>query len=154
RGTPALRSGPADAGANGNGSLMRSLPLALWHRGSDEDLVRDAMMQSRVTHGHLRPQVCCALYCLGARFALHGAGRQDSLTAAATVMHRVRASDTPALQELVQHVLPERYPRPRGTGYVVDCLHSARHAVETTDSLEAAIRTAVLFGNDTDTTAC
>lgn len=47
----ALRSGtpPAVAGEsageysnNGNGSLMRMLPLALWHAGSDEELVRDA----------------------------------------------------------------------------------------------------------------
>ena len=32
-----------------------------------EELVRDARLQSRVTHGHLRSQLCCALYCLWAR---------------------------------------------------------------------------------------
>ena len=50
--------------ANGNGSLSRVLPLALWHRGSDEELARDAMQQSLVTHGHIRAQLCCALLCL------------------------------------------------------------------------------------------
>lgn len=71
-GVPALRAGPAGERQNGNGSLMRVLPLALWHRGDDRELVRDAALQSRVTHGHLRSQVCCALYCLWARATLHG----------------------------------------------------------------------------------
>src|SRR5262249_39240267 len=66
-GVPALQAGPAPPNSNGNGSLMRVLPLALWHRGSDADLIRDARDQSRVTHGHLRSQLCCALYCLWAR---------------------------------------------------------------------------------------
>ena len=52
---------------------MRVLPLALWHQGDDAALARDAMLQSRVTHGHLRSQVCCALYCLWARRTLEGA---------------------------------------------------------------------------------
>lgn len=38
-GTPALQAASADSRANGNGSLMRALPLALWHRGPDADLV-------------------------------------------------------------------------------------------------------------------
>jgi len=66
-GTPALKAGRNDERANGNGSLMRVLPLALWHIGRDESLMSDAMAQSRVTHGHMRSQVCCALYCLWAR---------------------------------------------------------------------------------------
>ena len=66
-GKPALQAGGTDASANGNGSLMRVLPLPLWHRGDDGDLVRIARDQSRVTHGHLRSQVTCALYCLWSR---------------------------------------------------------------------------------------
>ena len=57
-GVPATSSGPADERSNGNGSLMRVLPLALWHRGTDAELVRDARLQSLPTHGHLRSQVC------------------------------------------------------------------------------------------------
>ena len=66
-GTPARESGPAEERANGNGSLMRVLPLALWHKGTDAELARDAAAQSLVTHGHPRSQGCCALYCLWAR---------------------------------------------------------------------------------------
>ena len=51
---------------------MRVLPLALWHRGDDASLVADAQAQSLITHGHVRSQVCCALYCLWARRTLQG----------------------------------------------------------------------------------
>jgi hypothetical protein len=40
---------------------------ALWHQGSDAQLVADARLSSRVTHGHVRSQMCCALYCPWAR---------------------------------------------------------------------------------------
>lgn len=52
QGQPAATAGPDHERANGgNGSLMRVLPLALWHRGSDTELVQDAHTQSLVTHG-------------------------------------------------------------------------------------------------------
>src|SRR5579859_2975016 len=71
-GVPAAQAGPDGERDNGNGSLMRVLPLALWHRGSDAELARDACEQSKVTHGHLRAQLCCALYCLWVRRTLQG----------------------------------------------------------------------------------
>ncbi len=42
---------------------------------------------------------------------------------------------------------------PTGSGYVVDTLWSAMHAVRDRD-FEGALRAAIAFGNDTDTTAC
>lgn len=50
------RAGPSDERSNGNGSLMRALPLALWHRGSDEELVALAHAQSLLTHGMCIPK--------------------------------------------------------------------------------------------------
>ena len=80
-GTPALQAGPIQERANGNGSWMRVLPLALWHQGSDEELAADACTQSQVTHGHMRSQLCCALYCLWASCrrsgTRHGYHRRD-----------------------------------------------------------------------------
>jgi ADP-ribosylglycohydrolase len=43
---------------------MRVLPLALWHSGGAAELAADAAQQSRVTHGHPRTQVGCAISCL------------------------------------------------------------------------------------------
>jgi ADP-ribosyl-[dinitrogen reductase] hydrolase len=67
-GTSLYRSRLAGEYNNGNGALMRVRPLALCHTGSDRELVADAHMQSLLTHGHLRSQVCCALYYLWVRY--------------------------------------------------------------------------------------
>ena len=149
-GTPVLEAARRDERANGNGSLMRTLPLALWHRGSDAELVRDAHLQSRVTHAHPRSEACCALYCLWARREL--AGEPDPYEDAAATLREIYPEDAPHFQELDREIRPERPPEGRGGGYVVDCLHSARLALGERD-YEAIVKRAIAFGDDTDTTA-
>lgn len=150
-GRPALLAGPSGEQDNGNGSLMRVLPLALWHRGTDAELAADARTQSRITHGHLRAQLCCALYCLWARRTLEGVG--DSWPAAVACLRELCAGDAAARRELEENVRPDDPPGGQGTGYVVDCLHSARYAVAA-GPFETAVKAAVALGEDTDTTAC
>ncbi len=151
-GAPAQSAGPSHERANGNGSLMRVLPLALWHRGSDADLVRDAHAQSQVTHGHLRSQVCCALYCLWAR-AILADNADDPWRHAVTSLRAIYGADSPALAELDLHLRPDEPAAGQSSGYVVDCLHSARLAVEQGD-YETVVKSAIALGHDTDTTAC
>ena len=150
-GTPALDAGPREARDNGNGSLMRVLPLALWHRGSDAELAADAALQSRVTHGHARAQVCCALYCLWARRTLDAV--DDPWSSAVAALRAIYAPGTPERAELDGELRPDEPPAGTGSGYVVDCLRSARLAALAGD-YEAAVKAAVALGNDTDTTAC
>jgi ADP-ribosylglycohydrolase len=148
-GTPATRSGLTEESANGNGALMRVLPLALWHHGSDAELAQDARRSSLPTHGHLRSQLCCALYCLWARRILEGA--PDPWVAAVAAMHNLHAEDTAERAELDGPILG--YQLHRGSGYVVDSLHSARWAVQQ-GGYEVAVKAAIGLGDDTDTTAC
>ena len=150
-GAEAAASGPRGERDNGNGSLMRVLPLALWHRGDDDALVRDARAQSLVTHGHPRAQVCCALYCLWARRLI--AGRADAWADAVATLRAIIADDAAATHELEHHVRPDDPPRGTGSGYVVDALHSARMVFDA-GSYEDVVRSAVALGEDTDTTAC
>jgi ADP-ribosyl-[dinitrogen reductase] hydrolase len=154
----AIREGvpPESAGAdgpydNGNGSLMRVLPLALWHQGSDEELARDAHRQSMVTHAHLRSQVCCALYCLWARRVLFGAVQpwQDAVHSLRTIYK----SYPEASEELEWSIRPDAEPIGHGSGYVVDTLRSAL-MLQNVGDFEATIRAAIRLGGDTDTTAC
>ena len=144
-------SGPSDERANGNGGLMRVLPLALWHRGSDLELAGLAARQSLPTHGHARSQACCAIYCLWARAALDGAGDpwRDGLA-------RFDACGAAALfpaDELARILDPANADAARGSGYVLDTLWSAKAAVEGSDGYAACVRRAIAFGHDTDTTA-
>jgi ADP-ribosylglycohydrolase len=150
-GTPAAQAGESAEEANGNGSLMRVLPLVLWHKGSDLDLVRDALAQSRVTHAHARSQLACALYCLWARRLMEAT--PDPWNDALYALLNFTRQDPAARAELANHVAPPRTVKAAGTGYVVDCLHSARHALEQR-TFEGVVKAAVALGNDTDTTAC
>jgi ADP-ribosylglycohydrolase len=150
-GVPAARAGGTDERSNGNGSLMRVLPLALFHRGDDSSLVDLAHRQSAVTHGHPRSEVCCAHYCLWARGVL--AGRDDAFEAATRALRTLYAEDDPRRGELEFHVRPDEDAKVSGSGYVVDSLRSARWALAQ-GSYEDVIRAAISLGRDTDTTAC
>jgi len=136
---------------NGNGSLMRCLPLALLHRGNDLSLVMDAHAQSQITHAHPLSQTCCALYCLWARREMneHSNPWESAVETLRKIYHRA----PPYLRELETTIRPEDPPHGNGTGYVLDTLHSARLACQGSDYPEI-IRTAISLGNDTDTTAC
>ncbi len=152
-GTPALHAGPSGQYDNGNGSLMRVLPLALWHQGTDAALAQDAQAQSRVTHGHLRSQVCCALYCLWARRIL--AEAPNPWPDAVATLRMLCAEDAAATEELEASVQPDLLTPGTGSGYVVDSLRSAHWILEKhPSSYEQAVKAAVALGQDTDTTAC
>jgi ADP-ribosyl-[dinitrogen reductase] hydrolase len=143
------RSGCDGERNNGNGSLMRSLPLALLHRGDHASLVAAAHRQSAVTHAHPRSQACCALYCLWARHEL--TQHPSPWDAAVQSLRSIYPASSPHRRELEEVVLT--YNAPTGSGYVVDSLQSARLACHAT-SYEKVIQSAVALGNDTDTTAC
>jgi ADP-ribosyl-[dinitrogen reductase] hydrolase len=151
RGVPAIDAGPTDEWSQGNGSLMRVLPLALWHRGPDVELVRDARLQSRTTHGHVACQVCAALYCLWARRVLEEG--PDPWAEAVTALRSLLAGDGPAMRVLEEGIRPDEPPTGRGSGHVVDCLRSARLVLDA-GRYEAVVKAAVALGHDTDTTAC
>lgn len=144
---------PADSGLNGernngNGSLMRCLPLALLHRGDDRSLTALAHTQSLVTHAHPRSQACCALYALWARFEIQG--EPDPWNAAVASLRSIYLPSSVYQTEL-DHILA--HVGANGSGYVVDSLHSARKACSAR-SYQDVIRSAIALGNDTDTTAC
>lgn len=147
-GAPAATAGPDGEYDNGNGALMRVLPLALWHQGTDGELVHLAMEQGRPTHRHLRSAVCCAVYCLWARGTLRRRAAPFADAVARATAHLQHDPD--ALAELGVVL---SFGAPKGTGYVVDSLHAARWACQA-DSYGAVVRRAISLGNDTDTTAC
>jgi ADP-ribosylglycohydrolase len=137
---------------NGNGSLMRVLPLALCHQGSDEELVYLAQQQSLVTHAHLRSQLCCALCCLWARYLLKA--DEFAWEKAVSTLRQIYPENSAAYAELEFYIRPDDEPMGKGTGYVVDSLRSARMLLKQEHSYEAVVKAAIALGHDTDTTAC
>ncbi|RYF45834.1 MAG: ADP-ribosylglycohydrolase family protein, partial [Cytophagaceae bacterium] len=142
---------------------------------NDFDLARDAMRQSLVTHGHLRSQLCCALFCLWARQIGEGLNSETACGNATTNVRELlpslcRAANAPTggdeladsiadlafgewENELEWHIRPGDDLSGWGSGYVVDCLRSVRYALRE-PNYEAVVKYAVALGYDTDTTAC
>lgn len=135
---------------NGNGSLMRVLPVAFL-QGTDAHKVRQARLQSIPTHPHLRSQLCCALYVLWVSELLKGA---SVVKAKAKGLDTLRA----LLQEPEEHaefaLISEVPFGLKGSGYVYDSLWSAWTAFEQSTDIKSCLQLAVAYGNDTDTTAC
>ena len=149
---PPLVAGPAEEKNNGNGSLMRVLPLALWHKGSDIELIADAFDQSAVTHGHLRSKICCALYCLWASRILQNV--ENAWQSAFDTFCEIFPEGTIENTELVTNIFPQNAEfEIRGSGYVVDSLRAAIW-LNDKNSYEEIVKMAILLGEDTDTTAC
>lgn len=146
-----VKAGEGHEHSQGNGSLMRILPLALWHRGTPDELVEQAMIQSSLTHAHPTCQVCCAIYCLWARNILDDL---DDPFEAAFVGVRGHLGDGP-IHGPVFKTLHDWWERekPGGSGYVVDTLFSAKWAVESGRDFQDVVKRSILLGNDTDTTA-
>lgn len=137
----ALRTGESQTGErdNGNGSLMRILPLAFTNCTEDE--VRQV---SAITHGHRISMDACAIYVSIIRRCLEGEVFADVI--------RSLKPEEPFERIPLLEDLPE--PEIRSGGYVVSSLEAAIWCVLTTDSFRDCLLQAVNLGSDTDTTAC
>jgi len=155
-GQDALLAGCAGEKENGNGSLMRLLPLSLWTCGLPvPEQVALSHDCSRITHAHPRSQACCALYSLLVRSLIAGTPSELAWDdAVSRLRDTYRGTDgwgEPFMRELE---LVDAFNKPSGSGYVVDTLRSAWLAFFGAGDYVSAVRTAVRFGHDTDTTAC
>lgn len=153
-GAHAEDAGPTHDQANGNGSLMRILPLALVERDvTDAELATLAHLASRVTHGTARAQVACALYSIVVRRLMSGSGGRPAALADA----RRSLRDAYDAEGAVEHITAldhlEAYTGRGGHGRVWDSFWSACDAFAGAHDYRETIQRAVAYGNDTDTTA-
>jgi len=150
-GVPPEQAGPRGEYDNGNGALMRVLPLALWHQEDDQSLITLAARQCLPTHGHPRSAAASAMLCLWARAELCGIAA--SWDHAASSLRQLGPRVDLPLEEIDLVLDPVHRQQIAGTGYVVDTLWSARHALDHAGDYAETVRNAIALGNDTDTTA-
>lgn len=149
-GIPAEEAG-GDETTLGNGSLMRTLPLALvGHDLAAAELVAWASRASAVTHASAVARMTCGLYTLIAANLLRGqrdrgAALRDSTD---TLRSLVVGAELASLEQILA------WPTRSGRGHVLDAFWSAWDAFEGADSYRETITRAVAYGRDTDTTAC
>ena len=152
RGVRAEQAGGRDERDNGNGSLMRVLPLALVDRDSPDGVLVDrAFRASAVTHGHPVSQVACALYVLVARHLLLGASRQSAFDRAHGALAGMLPADHPEHARALEAL--DAWRDRSGRGYVVDSFWSAWDAFAGAQDYRGTVERAARYGRDTDTTA-
>jgi len=162
-GTPALLCGGTGERDNGNGSLMRILPLLFYLETQPApenpdrwfDLVHQA---GCLTHGHPRSRMACGIYLSVARLLYPGC---DPAQALESGLHRALSwyERREEYRQEMDHFLPLLSLKNRtwdslsGSGYVIHTLESALWCLMTSRTLEECILKAVNLGEDTDTTA-
>jgi ADP-ribosyl-[dinitrogen reductase] hydrolase len=149
-GADARNAGVMGERVNGNGALMRCLPVVLVAQSMD-DVVELAMRQGLVTHGNIHSRLCCALYALTAARILEGLTAPDAIINAEDDF-RQRFVGSRHEHEM-EFVLSARNALPRESGRLVDGLWSAIHCLTTTSSYETCVRRAIKLGNDSDSAA-
>ncbi|HET9506074.1 MAG TPA: ADP-ribosylglycohydrolase family protein [Hymenobacter sp.] len=165
-GVAPTKAGPRSETDNGNGALMRILPLVFHETWRAESLDLNAAWAlteavASVTHGHPRSSLGCFLYLLVARGLLAGL----SPIAAYSQMQELATpwlqnGTIPAVAEDKHYqwwVLSGKLPaQPEGhiksSGYVVHTLEAALWCLLTHDTYAATVLAAVNLGDDTDTT--
>lgn len=160
--TAPLACGGTGVRDNGNGSLMRILPIVLYvwrrgHRGAAAlELVHNV---SRLTHAHPRSLMACGVYALLCRALLEGGGKESVLPALAEAKRVYAGMDGFALElhtydRLFDPAFPA-LPREsiRSSGYVVDTLEAAVWCLLNTETYRDCVLAAVNLGEDTDTVA-
>ena len=136
----ALSTGEPQTGerSNGNGSLMRILPLA-FAECTDEEV----MQVSAITHGHEISMHACVIYVRIARRLLAGESIHDIIP---TLMYEKPFDRLRMIDQLPEEKI-------ESSGYVVHTLEAALWTLAKYDNFRDTVLAAVNLGDDTDTTA-
>lgn len=166
-GTPPVKCGGTGERDNGNGALMRILPLIFhlyprygedfWESPEAVDAIHETCA---LTHGHKRSQIACGMY-LSVAAMLISSTRLPYAVTQGVMRAWQYYSGLPDYAGELEHyarISSEGFPlTPReeikSSGYVVDTLEAAIWCLLTTDSYESCVLKAVNLGEDTDTVA-
>lgn len=163
RGVEPTEAGGKSFDSNGNGSLMRIIPLLFYIKDMEIEqrwqLTKDV---SSVTHGHFISCFSCFIYLEYARLLLQGLDKFEAYkTMIQTVNHFAVAQDfPPKLLTTFQRILDaqesiEKLPEDeiQSSGYVLHSLEASFWCLLKYNSYSDTVLAAVNLGSDTDTTA-
>lgn len=159
--------------ANGNGALMRILPICLFvyqkvksNEMTDDEAVKNVHNVAALTHNHLRSNMCCGVYYFLVKSILDNKDNNtvSLLDILQDGMDKARAfygKDPQNAYEMKQldriWNLRKFVDTPeheiKSSGYVIDTIEAALWCVINTNSFKDAALMAVNLGNDTDTVA-
>lgn len=159
------KCGDSSINSNGNGSLMRILPVAIYLHYSDENMFKVIAEVSSMTHAHIYSILSCYFYAI---YIDHLFLINDKLVAyqnAKEEMNTILTDEKNAFfgnLDEIRHTFKRIFEDDitcfsnqdiRSSGYVIDTLEAAFWYFLTTNNYQDAVLKAVNLGNDTDTIA-
>lgn len=159
-GKSALESGSKLEHDNGNGSLMRILPAALFFHDLPSDVFLNRIHEiSAITHAHPRALIGCGLYSLLVKELLKTNDKTEALRKAVAEALDFYNKLPDFKYELSNYMRILSFQLPnleeqeiRSSGYIVDTLEAALWCFLKNNSTSSTILSAVNLGLDTDTT--
>lgn len=154
-------AGSTDVSSNGNGSLMRVLPLVFYLLDKPINERFEITRQvSSITHGHIRSIIACFYYLEFARLIIKkGNNKFDIYKYLQTEITHYLKSVSIDLREievfdslLNQNIYEQGEDSISGSGYVLHTLEASVWCLLTTDNYKDAVLKAINLGEDTDTT--
>ena len=153
--------------ANGNGALMRIMPVCLFAYEkfvsgelTEEEVIAHVERVSALTHNHLRSRMACGIYYFLVKAIMKSQGTiEEGITRGLCEAKEYYQKDISNYTELAHYgrlfeidtfkQLPEE--EINSSGYVVDSLEAAIWSILRTSSFREAALCAVNLGRDTDT---
>ena len=143
-----------DEQSNGNGALMRILPIAFYSykRSIEERYVKD---YATLTHGHIRSTLCCLHYTYVVHSLMDGLSIQYSLKQANEQLIPKFKDYPEELKHFERIFTIGNLTRDaiKSNGYVIHTLEAVYWSLLNSESYFDTIFNAVHLGNDTDTIA-
>ena len=143
-----------DEYSNGNGSLMRILPLSLYVLGKpEEDIIKRSFEISKLTHAHIRSCLCCGYFSLLVNALFTGKSLDDSMEyASGSIIPFIPEEEKDNFERIVSgKVIKLPVNKISSSGYVISTLEAALWCCYNTGSYKEAVLKAVNLGKDTDT---
>lgn len=146
---------------NGNGSLMRILPLAFYLKDEEdiETLYRIVKEVSSITHGHFRSVFACFVYVAFAVELIKGKNKNEAYihTQKLALEFAENQGFNPKEMQLFDRILKNdisKYSEDEisSSGYVLHSLEASLWCFLNSESYSEAVLKAVNLGEDTDTT--
>ncbi len=159
-GTPPELAGCFEEEENGNGSLMRILPLLVYTRKRPvEERHKLTKQVSSITHGHIRSVVACFYYLEFARLISEGQNKFDAYkklqrsVSDFLLAQAVSPNEIDLFRRLLKEDIFElSEDKIFSSGYVLHTLEASIWCLLTTNTYKDATLKAVNLGMDTDTT--
>jgi ADP-ribosylglycohydrolase len=163
KGVPPTLCGGFEEKDNGNGSLMRILPLAFYLKNEENiDVIFEKVKEvSSITHAHFRSFFACFIYII---YTLELINEQKKDIAYTKMQIRVNnfiakndfnKNEIQLFSRILEKDVSELEENViQSSGYVLHTLEASLWSLLTTNSYQEAVLKAVNLGEDTDTTAC